>query len=74
MLDLVKEALDHVLWGILVILLIVWWVGGPAVTAIVWSGGDKRLALQFLGVWAAVTALYLAASRLIRRTRRRSGA
>ncbi|MFI6013085.1 hypothetical protein ACIBAG_30440 [Streptomyces sp. NPDC051243] len=39
-------------------------------TAIVWSEGDKPLAIQFLAAWAIVTALYFAASWLIRRARR----
>ena len=70
MLDLIKEALGQLVTLVVGIVLLVWWIGGPAVTAIVWSGGDKNLALQFLAAWAVITALYLTASRLIRRARR----
>lgn len=68
--DLITEALGQLATLVLGIVLLVWWVGGPAATAIVWSEGDRNLALQFLAAWAIVTALYLTASRLIRRALR----
>ncbi|MER5943061.1 hypothetical protein ABT121_37885 [Streptomyces sp. NPDC001928] len=70
MLELAKETLGELVWGVLAIVVFVWWIGGPGVTAIVWSGGDKRLAVQFLAAWASVTTLYLTTSWLIRRARR----
>ncbi|MGI5376293.1 hypothetical protein ACQEV2_18940 [Streptomyces sp. CA-251387] len=68
--DLIAEALGQLATLVIGIVLFVWWVGGPGVTAIFWSMGEKSFALQFLAAWAVVTALYLTASRLIRRARR----
>ncbi len=65
--DLIEEALGQLATLVVGLFLFAWWLGGPGVTAIVWSSGDKTLALQFLALWAGVTALYLIASRLIRR-------
>ncbi|MFG1672238.1 hypothetical protein [Streptomyces sp. Y7] len=70
MLDLIKETLGELAWGVLAIIVFLWWIGGPGVAAFLWSDGDRTLALQFLAAWAAVTTLYLTASRLIRRARR----
>jgi hypothetical protein len=70
MLELIKETLGGLAWVVIGLIALVWWVGGPAFTAFIWSDGDKILALQFLALWATVTALYLTASRLIRRARR----
>lgn len=70
MLDLIVEALRGLGCLLLGIFLLVWWVGGPAMAAIMWSEGDQTLALQFLALWVAVTALYLTLSRLVRRARR----
>jgi hypothetical protein len=67
MLELIKETLGGLAWVVIGLIALVWWVGGPAFTAFIWSDGDKILALQFLALWATVTALYLTASRLIRR-------
>ncbi|MFE5919712.1 hypothetical protein ACWCQZ_06770 [Streptomyces sp. NPDC002285] len=70
MLELIKETLGELAWGVLAIIVFLWWIGGPGMTAFIWSDGDRGFALQFLAAWAAVTALCLAASRLIRRARR----
>ncbi|MFF3276665.1 hypothetical protein ACFYWU_37940 [Streptomyces chrestomyceticus] len=70
MLNWVKEGLGELAAALFGILVFLWWVGGPGVTAIVWSEGERRLALQFLAAWAVVTALYFVASWLIRRARR----
>ncbi|MGW6732630.1 hypothetical protein [Streptomyces sp. NPDC055013] len=70
MLDLIKETLGELAWGLFAIVVFLWWIGGPGMTAFIWSNGDRSFALQFLAAWAAVTALYLTASRLIRRARR----
>ncbi|MEY9992247.1 hypothetical protein ABIE67_004279 [Streptomyces sp. V4I8] len=70
MLELIRETLSEVAWAVRAVIWLVWWLGGPAFTAFIWSDGDKKLALQFLALWAVVTVLYLIASRLIRRARR----
>ncbi|MEU8992525.1 hypothetical protein AB0C98_40140 [Streptomyces sp. NPDC048558] len=66
---MIKETLGELAWGVLAIILFLWWIGGPGVTAIIWSDGDRLLAVQFLALWAGVTTLYLTASWLIRRAR-----
>ncbi|MFI2241455.1 hypothetical protein [Streptomyces chrestomyceticus] len=70
MLSWVKEGLGELAAALFGLLVLLWWIGGPGVTAMVWSEGDRRLALQFLAAWAVVTALYFVASWLIRRARR----
>ncbi|MFJ8538838.1 hypothetical protein [Streptomyces sp. NPDC093591] len=68
--DLLSELFEAVQGFILVLLWLLWWIGGPGLTAIVWSEGDKRLAVGFLAAWSIVTVLYFTVSRLIRRARR----
>ncbi|KOV72292.1 hypothetical protein ADL00_05990 [Streptomyces sp. AS58] len=70
MLSWLTAALGELAGAVFGIILFAWWLGGPAVTAIVWSEGDKLLAVQFLAAWAVVTALYFTAAWLIRRARR----
>ena len=70
MLDLIKETLGELAWGVLAIIVFLWWIGGLGMTAFIWSEGDRLLAVQFLALWAGVTALYLTVSWLIRRARR----
>ncbi|KUM72363.1 hypothetical protein [Streptomyces curacoi] len=68
--DLIAEALGQLATLVFGLILLAWWVGGPGVIAILWSEGDKRSALQIPAAWATVTAVYLTASRLIRRALR----
>ncbi|WFB11228.1 hypothetical protein LRS74_32475 [Streptomyces sp. LX-29] len=74
MLDWVKEVLgelaESVAGAVVAIIVFLWWIGGPGLTAILWSEGDKPLAMQFLAGWAVVTVLYFMLSRLVRRIRR----
>ncbi|TVL90350.1 hypothetical protein [Streptomyces sp. SAJ15] len=74
MLDWVKEVLgelaETVAGAVIAIIVFLWWIGGPGLTAILWSEGDKPLAMQFLAGWAVVTVLYFMLSRLVRRIRR----
>ncbi|MDC0769919.1 hypothetical protein [Streptomyces sp. HD] len=72
--DWLQQVLGELVEGavgcVLLLFLLVWWVGGPGVTALLWSEGDKRLAVEFLAAWAVITVLYFPVSRLIRRARR----
>ncbi|PLW69814.1 hypothetical protein GQS52_26800 [Streptomyces sp. SCUT-3] len=68
--ELLADLLEHLLQGLLGILLITWWLGGPAVTAIVWDQQDPKAAWQFLALWATATALYFLLRAAIRRLRR----
>lgn len=68
--DLITEALGQLVTLVVGLILFAWWIGGPGVTAIVWSERGRNDALAFLAAWAALTALYLIASRLIRRALR----
>ncbi|WP_217206704.1 hypothetical protein [Streptomyces sp. AC550_RSS872] len=65
--DLIAEALGQLATLVIGLIVFAWWIGGPGVTAILWSELGKNDALVFLAAWAALTALYLIASRLIRR-------
>ncbi|WP_271208562.1 hypothetical protein [Streptomyces poonensis] len=64
------DLLGELATAVFGIFLIAWWLGGPAVTAIIWSEGDKEGAVQILAAWAIITTLYLTASWMIRRARR----
>ncbi|MDO0913945.1 hypothetical protein QQM39_24875 [Streptomyces sp. DT2A-34] len=63
---MIRESLSGLAWTVFAIIVFLWWIGGPGVTAILWSEGDRNDALRFLAAWASVTALYFIASRLIR--------
>ncbi|MEU4206078.1 hypothetical protein [Streptomyces sp. NPDC026294] len=69
--NLIGQAFSELGQALFGIVLFLWWVGGPGVTAIVWSQGEKTLALQFFAMWVVVTALYIAVRMVIRRARRR---
>lgn len=65
--DLITEALGQLATLVIGLFLLAWWLGGPGLTAIAWSTGDRTFALGLLATWATVTTLYFIASQLIRR-------